>query len=49
MLDLFYKYQQRKINPESIDFADINSSTLQMSFDDKLYPKQWYLVSYAEH
>jgi len=46
MIDLYRKNQQKKTNQQTIDFINIDTSKLKMSFNDKLYSKQWYLVSY---
>jgi hypothetical protein len=45
MINLIKKYKETT-NEKRMKFIDIDDSSLEMTFTDDLYPKQWYLVSY---
>jgi hypothetical protein len=41
-----YKKNQPKNNQLTSEYVNIDTSKLKMTYNDNLYPKQWYLVSY---
>jgi len=45
MANLIKKYKQ-KTDDKRMELVNIDDSSLEMSFNDDLYRKQWYLVSY---
>ncbi|CAF2019698.1 unnamed protein product [Rotaria magnacalcarata] len=43
LIDRLHQYKKKTFNRKSFSYDEINGTNLKMSFDDKLYSKQWYL------
>ncbi len=46
MANFYRKYQEKNTDQQIETYDNIDASKLEMSFDDTLYSKQWYLVRY---
>ncbi len=44
--NFYRKYQEKNTDQQIETYDNIDASKLEMSFDDTLYSKQWYLVRY---